>query len=100
VSFLLRGNYYGEYQAVHIDYDATAITGDTAITLDAEVSYFINDSFTVSVGAQNLLDQQATEINIPAEQDIPNNNWGGKYYETSPFGFNGGFYYVKASYNF
>ena len=100
VSFLLRANYYGEYQAVHVDYDATAITGDTAITLDAEVSYFINDAFTVSVGAQNLLDQQATEINIPAAQGIPNNNWGGKYYETSPFGFNGGFYYVKATYSF
>nr|WP_232771489.1 TonB-dependent receptor [Colwellia sp. 12G3] len=100
VSFLLRGNYYGEYQGVHVDYDATAITGDAAITLDAEVSYFINESFTVSLGAQNLLDQQATEIDIPAEQGIPNNNWGGKYYETSPFGFNGGFYYVKASYNF
>nr|WP_232771582.1 TonB-dependent receptor [Colwellia sp. 12G3] len=99
VSFLLRGNYYGEYQGVHVDYDATAITGDAAITLDAEVSYFINDSFTVSLGAQNLLDQQATEIDIPGGA-IPNNNWGGKYYETSPFGFNGGFYYVKASYNF
>jgi len=100
VSFLLRSNYYGEYQGVHVDYDATAITADAAVTFDVEVSYFINDSFTVSLGAQNLLDQQATEINIPAEQDIPNNNWGGKYYETSPFGFNGGFYYVKASYNF
>ncbi len=99
VSFLLRGNYYGEYQGVHVDYDATAITADAAITLDAEVSYFINDSFTVSIGAQNLLDQQATEIDIPGN-DIPDNNWGGKYYETSPFGFNGGFYYVKASYNF
>jgi iron complex outermembrane receptor protein len=99
VSFLLRANYYGEYQAVHVDYDATAITGDTAITLDAEVSYFINDSFTVSVGAQNLLDQQATEIDIPGDA-IPDNNWGGKYYETSPFGFNGGFYYVKATYSF
>ncbi len=99
VSFLLRGNYYGEYQGVHVDYDATAITADAAVTLDAEVSYFINDSFTVSVGAQNLLDQQATEIDIPGD-DIPDNNWGGKYYETSPFGFNGGFYYVKATYNF
>jgi len=99
VSFLLRGNYYGEYQGVHVDYDATAITGDAAITLDAEVSYFINESFTLSVGAQNLLDQQATEIDIPGD-DIPDNNWGGKYYETSPFGFNGGFYYVKATYNF
>jgi iron complex outermembrane receptor protein len=105
VSFLLRGNYYGEYQGVHVDYDATVNTGDAAITLDAEVSYFINDSFTVSIGAQNLLDQQATEINFTEQGAADcggcvNNNWGGKYYETSPFGFNGGFYYVKASYNF
>tara|TARA_R110001583_G_scaffold6086_2_gene31767 strand:+ start:3239 stop:5818 length:2580 start_codon:yes stop_codon:yes gene_type:complete len=105
VSFLLRGNYYGEYQGVHVDYDATVNTGESAITLDAEVSYFINDSFTVSIGAQNLLDQQATEINFTEQGAADcggcvNNNWGGKYYETSPFGFNGGFYYVKASYNF
>lgn len=105
VNFLLRGNYYGEYQGVHVDYDATINTGEAAITLDAEVSYFINDSFTVSLGAQNLLDQQATKINFTEQGAADcggcvNNQWGGKYYETSPFGFNGGFYYMKATYNF
>lgn len=105
MSFLLRGNYYGEYQGVHVDYDATINTGDAAITLDAELSYFINESFTLSLGAQNLLDQQATEINFTPEGAAAcggcvNNQWGGKYYETSPFGFNGGFYYIKATYNF
>lgn len=105
VSFFLRGNYYGEYQGVHVDYDATVNTGDAAITLDAEVSYFINDSLTVSVGAQNLFDQQATKINFTEQGAADcggcvNNQWGGKYYETSPFGFNGGFYYLKATYNF
>ena len=110
VSFFLRGNYYGEYQGVHVDYDATINTGEAAITLDAEVSYFINDSLTVSMGAQNLLNQQATRINFTEENAIEcsgdpanpctNSNWGGQYYETSPFGFNGGFYYVKATYNF
>lgn len=105
VSLFLRGNYYGEYQGVHVDYDATINTGEAAVTLDAEVSYFLNDSFTFSVGAQNLLDQQATEINFTEQGAADcggcvNNQWGGKYYETSPFGFNGGFYYVKATYNF
>jgi len=105
ISFLVRGNYYGEYQGVHVDYDATINTGDAALTVDAEVSYFINDSFTVSVGAQNLLDQQATKINFTEQGAADcggcvNNQWGGKYYETSPFGFNGGFYYLKATYNF
>ena len=99
-SFFTRVNYYGEYQGVHVDYDATAITADSAITVDFEVNYFVNESITLSAGAQNIFDQEATRINIPASQGIPNNNWGGVYYETSPFGFNGGFYYLKATYNF
>ena len=99
ISFFVRGNYYGEYQGVHIDYDATINTGDSALTLDAEFSYFINDLFTISAGAQNLFDQQATKLNFSDDPDV-NATWGGKYYETSPFGFNGGFYYVKATYNF
>ena len=99
-SFFTRVNYYGEYQGVHVDYDATAITADSAVTVDFEANYFVNDAITLSAGAQNIFDQEATRINIPASQGIPNNNWGGVYYETSPFGFNGGFYYVKATYNF
>jgi len=99
-SFFARANYYGEYQGVHVDYDATVSTGEQAVTIDAELSYFVSDDLSLSVGAQNLFDEQATRIDIPAEQGIPDNNWGGKYYETSPFGFNGGFYYVKANYKF
>jgi len=105
LSFFIRGNYYGEYQGVHVDYDATINTGEAAVTVDAELSYFMTESFTVSVGAQNILDKQATEVNFTEQGAADcggcvNNQWGGKYYETSPFGFNGGFYYVKATYNF
>lgn len=100
VSFFTRLNYYGEYQGVHVDYDATAITADSAVTVDFEANYFVTDAITLSAGAQNIFDQEATRINIPASQGIPNNNWGGVYYETSPFGFNGGFYYLKATYTF
>jgi iron complex outermembrane receptor protein len=90
----------GVYQGVHVDYDATAITADAAVTVDLKVSYMFSDAITVSVGAQNLFDQEAERINIPADQGIPNNNWGGVYYETSPMGFNGGLYYISANYNF
>ena len=100
LSMFTRVNYYGEYQGVHVDYDATAITADAAVTVDFEVNYFLTDEVTLSVGAQNIFDQEATNIAIPDAVGIPNNNWGGVYYETSPFGFNGGFYYVKATYNF
>jgi iron complex outermembrane receptor protein len=100
LSIFTRVNYYGEYQGVHVDYDATAITADAAVTVDLEVNYFLSDTVTLSAGAQNIFDQEATKINIPDSVGIPNNNWGGVYYETSPFGFNGGFYYVKATYTF
>ncbi|MBB1366087.1 TonB-dependent receptor [Pseudoalteromonas sp. SR44-5] len=96
-SMFTRANYFGEYQGVHVDYDETAKTADAAITLDAEVTYFLNDSISFSVGAQNLLDQEAEKLDFTV---APNNNWGGKYYETSPYGINGGFYYVKATYTF
>jgi iron complex outermembrane receptor protein len=70
---------------------------DAAVTLDVEVTYFMNDSISFSLGAQNLLDQEAEKLDFTV---APNNNWGGKYYETSPYGINGGFYYAKATYTF
>ena len=105
ISLFTRVNYYGDYQGVHVDYDATVNDGDSAITVDAELSYFVNDSLSIALGAQNLFDQQASRINFTqAGADdcggCVNSEWGGKYYETSPFGFNGGFYYLKATYNF
>jgi iron complex outermembrane receptor protein len=103
-SFFTRLNYFGEYQGVHVDYDATAITADAAVTVDFELSYFLTENFTLTAGAQNIFDQDAQRIDIPADiqasEGISNNTWGGVYYETSPFGINGGFYYLQASYSF
>jgi iron complex outermembrane receptor protein len=99
-SFFTRLNYFGEYQGVHVDFDATAITADAAVTVDFEFSYFLSDAITLTAGAQNIFDQDAERIDIPDEVGIPNNNWGGIFYETSPFGINGGYYYLQATYNF
>ena len=100
ISLFTRANYYGEYQGVHVDYDATAETADAAVTIDAEITYFLNESVSFSVGAQNLFDQDAEKLDFEDRTGIPNNNWGGQYYETSPYGINGGFYYAKATYTF
>jgi len=98
ISTFVRVNYFGEYFAVHAD-DAGAggwnQMADSAFTIDAEVSYYINDSFTVALGAKNLLDQKAQQLPTASYGQI-----GGKYYESGPFDFNGGSYYVKASYTF
>jgi len=96
VDALVRANYYGEYQGVHVDYDLTAKTASASVTVDAEVTYHVNDSISLTLGAQNLLDQEAEKIDFSGAS----NTWGGKYYETSPYGFNGGYYYLSAKYNF
>jgi iron complex outermembrane receptor protein len=99
-SGFVRYNYFGEYQGVHVDYDATAITADASFTIDAEVTYFATEYLSFTAGANNLFDQEAEKLDFERTTGIPNNNWGGKYYETSPYGINGGFYYVKATYTF
>ncbi|CAM4210372.1 TonB-dependent receptor plug domain-containing protein [Pseudoalteromonas byunsanensis] len=96
----VRYNYFGEYQGVHVDYDATAIMADPSVTFDAEVTYFATENISLTVGANNIFDQEPEKLDFEKATGIPNNNWGGKYYETSPYGINGGFYYVKATYTF
>ena len=97
-SSFIRLNYFGEYFAVHAD-DAGAggwnQMADSAFTLDAEVSYYMSDQFTISVGGNNILDQEA--------QKLPTSSYGvlgAQYYESGPFDYNGGFYYAKLTYNF
>lgn len=99
VTSFVRVNYFGEYFATHAD-DTCAIgcwneIADSAITVDAEVSYFLNDSITLSAGANNLFDQEAQKLPEESYGEL-----GAQYYESGPFDYNGGFYYVKATYNF
>jgi len=103
VSMFVRANYFGEWFATHADepdvdssYGWSETVG-SSFTLDAEVSYFVNDSWTLSAGANNILDTEAQELqkNGGAYGVV-----GAKYYESGPFDYNGGFYYLKATYNF
>lgn len=104
-SFFARTNYYGEYQGVHVDWvgspaePGTEINASAKITFDAEVSYFITDNVMLAVGAQNLFDVEPEKLML-GQAGVANNEFGGKYYETSPMGINGGYYYVRASYKF
>jgi iron complex outermembrane receptor protein len=106
LSMFTRVNYYGEYQGVHVDWvgseesPGTEIVADSEVTVDIEVTYHVMEDLKVSVGAQNIFDEYPSELNFEQQSGAANNSWGGKYYETSPFGFNGGFYYLKATYTF
>ena len=101
VSTFVRENMYGEYYAVHADWFGT--NSDTEWTVDASVNYQINDNFNVSAGVQNLFDTEGLKIDGSAGaigEAVPGNVLGGIYYETSPYGIEGAFWYVSAGYNF
>ncbi|MGB2055310.1 MAG: TonB-dependent receptor, partial [Porticoccaceae bacterium] len=101
MSAFVRTNYFGEYYAVHADWFGT--DADAAVTVDAEVTYAFTDSLSVSVGGQNIFDQDAERIDGSAgavAEGVPGNVLGAIFYETSPMGIEGAFWYMKASYNF
>ncbi len=88
-----RVNYYGEYFEAHQDSAELPINANAAITVDAEVTYNITAQTLLSVGAQNLFNE------FPERNEFSGVD-GAKYPSTSPFGFNGGFWYIKAQYLF
>ena len=59
--------------------------------VDFETSYTMKTGLTISAGAQNLLDSYPDRTMGAA---------GTRYPEFSPFGFNGGYYYLRALYAF
>lgn len=87
--FLLRLSYYNSYY----DSEDDRTYGDEFI-VDAEVEYHLSDSYAVTIGAQNLLDEYPDVNPNGAEQT------GRSYGQFNPAGFNGGFYYARVKYNF
>lgn len=90
---LLRANYFGKYFEAHLEDDTLPINAKAKLTVDAELGYEVIEGLEIAAGAQNLFDTYPTL-----------NPWAGivgaKYGERSPFGFNGGSYYVRARFQF
>ncbi|MEO1367998.1 MAG: TonB-dependent receptor, partial [Acidobacteriota bacterium] len=81
-----RVNYYGEW----FDSEDVQEYGD-AFTVDAEVSYTLQEKITFIVGGQNILDEFSDEnLNAGAV--------GNRYSQYTPFGFNGAFWYARVKY--
>ena len=72
--------------------DDTRIDAGPQWRVALETSYTMKTGLSVSLGAQNLLDSYP-------DRSQPGVS-GTKYPEYSPFGFNGGFYYLRALYAF
>jgi iron complex outermembrane receptor protein len=102
-----RGYYYGAFTAAALPADGGNLRVGKDMVADIEVRYKFDKNFTFAVGAENLFN------NYP-DQDIrsrglANSNWyestqstvsGSRYVDSSPFGYNGGFWYVRVNANF
>jgi iron complex outermembrane receptor protein len=84
--FLARVSYYDDWY----DSEDTQFYSGTAI-VDAEVAYTWNERTTIVLGAQNLLDE------FPDDNPNAAAGVGNKYSQFTPFGFNGGFWYLRVN---
>lgn len=72
--------------------DNTRVDAGPQWLVDFETSYTMKNGLTISAGGQNLLDSYP-------DRSRPGVS-GTKYPEYAPFGFNGGYYYLRALYAF
>ena len=91
--FMARARYYGEHYDAPTNDEDVAYYPDDNLLFDAETSVKVTDSLSLLFGVQNLFDTYPTTN--------PNGNIQGLIYpEQSPYGFNGGYYYLRATMEF
>ncbi|WP_340314755.1 TonB-dependent receptor plug domain-containing protein [Rhizorhabdus argentea] len=73
----------------------------TAAITDVELNYKLTQAFELSVGANNLFNKKAPKIQVLSDGTIVD---GGAVYDAplsfSPYGINGGYYYVRVNFDF
>ena len=84
---LLRGTLYDGWYDIGDEF-----TYPGRFIVDAEMALDLSDNASVTFGAQNLLNTYPDES--PNALGV-----GARYPESTPFGFNGGYYYVRLNYN-
>jgi iron complex outermembrane receptor protein len=63
------------------------------MVVDLELSYSLNESSSVMLGGNNVLDEAGDTLHDATD-------YGNKYSQFAPMGFSGAFWYAKYSYNF
>lgn len=90
---LTRLYYYDDFVEFHVDAEPLRIEPSERLFVDLEGSYTFKLGITVAAGAQNLFDTYPSQNRYAGAT-------GSRYPESSPYGFNGGFYYFRALYAF
>jgi iron complex outermembrane recepter protein len=96
---LLRVNYYDEWSTTGGLFgpgDASdATTYGSTVMVDMELSYTFADHYIVSIGGENIFDEYPD-----SEADGTLDFLGAEYAVTSPYGFNGAFWYARFTASF
>lgn len=96
----VRMNYYDEWSTTDgVLGDGTADSPrdyDAATLVDIELRYTFLDHYTVAIGGENVFDEYPDD----EEGFVLSELWGAQYAITSPFGFNGAFWYARISADF
>jgi iron complex outermembrane receptor protein len=107
--FMVRARFYDDWISADFSDDLTpggpagtgytlscAVNEDACYSgetiFDVEGAYTFNDRYSIIVGAQNVLDQEAPLLNDNLDGTIGSGN---TYTGTSPWGIEGGFWYVR-----
>ncbi|UZP73543.1 TonB-dependent receptor [Candidatus Paraluminiphilus aquimaris] len=85
---LVRANYYGAWTSTSNGYSVGSTT-----MLDVQLAYQVTEELELTFGVDNLFDEYPDRN--PGAGGV-----GQLYPEDSPFGFNGGSWYVQGRYNF
>ncbi len=97
---LVRVNYYGDWSTTDgIFGDGTADTTQTygsEVLVDVELSYTFLENYTVAVGGENIFDEYPDKETGFVASEV----FGVEYAITSPFGFNGAFWYARLAASF
>ncbi|MEE8277372.1 MAG: ligand-gated channel protein, partial [Thermoanaerobaculia bacterium] len=96
-SGLLRFNYFGKVASTESASDpARKQVFDAAWLTDLDLSYKFANGLTFHVGGNNIFDE------FP-DKNIASNSFNGIFVfprRTAPFGFNGGYYYSRVTFEF
>ncbi len=94
--FLTRLHYYDQFTEPYQNYKINpSLRPKARALLDLEASYMFDFGLTVAVGADNLLDTYPTKVGRLHRDEY---DAGQKYPVASPYGYNGGFYYFRAGF--
>ncbi|WP_207762426.1 TonB-dependent receptor plug domain-containing protein [Niveispirillum lacus] len=98
LSVLARVNYYDKFTVTSSN--NAAQTFGSEVIVDVEATYDVTEQFSLSLGVQNLFDNYPDKDlrSIDRFTGLPGN--GNQYIDASPFGYNGGFWYVRAGWSF